>query len=90
MEFDIIIGSEDWNNRCIVCDKAVDHGGGFCRLEIEDGKKVALCCPLCLEAFKKNEDLRRSQARAAGDQQFHEAAEVESIRRNAQSFRADA
>jgi hypothetical protein len=49
-------------NHCIVCGKTVDHGGGFA--EIKAGEEmVALCCPLCLEAFQK--DARTYLARRA-------------------------
>jgi len=40
--------------RCIVCDKSVTHGGGFCRIQVE-GKMISLCCPLCLETYNKDE-----------------------------------
>lgn len=38
--------------RCVVCQKATDHGGGMCRIKVEDAM-IALCCPLCIEAFNK-------------------------------------
>ena len=37
---------------CVVCDKSVAGGRGYCRLNHE-GHMVELCCPLCLEAFQK-------------------------------------
>ena len=45
---------------CLVCDKSVESGGGFCRLNVE-GKMIALCCPLCLETF--NHDKPRFEAK---------------------------
>ena len=45
-------GIENWDERCIVCHKATDHGGGMCHLKVED-VMIALCCPLCIEAFNK-------------------------------------
>lgn len=37
---------------CMVCVKNVEHGGFFTRINHE-GKMVNLCCPLCLETFRK-------------------------------------
>ena len=36
---------------CVVCDKLVTGGGGYCELLYEDDM-FALCCPLCLETFQ--------------------------------------
>jgi hypothetical protein len=52
--------SESSDAYCLVCGKAVDHGGGFCRLAIGD-VMVALCCPLCLDTF--NGDKLRFEAK---------------------------
>lgn len=39
--------------RCLVCDKSIEGGGGFCRLKMGDSM-IALCCPLCLDTFNAN------------------------------------
>ena len=44
---------ENWDQYCIVCGKAVDHGGGMAHFKV-DGEMVALCCPLCIETFNKD------------------------------------
>lgn len=41
------------SGHCIVCGKSVDHGGGMARINVE-GSIVAICCPLCYDAFTKN------------------------------------
>jgi hypothetical protein len=58
MAFEFTSNIEDWDQRCIVCNKSVEHGGGFCHLNIgEDaaGPMVALCCPHCLETFESDQ-----------------------------------
>lgn len=44
---------EMWDHHCIVCDKTVDAGGGFCHVSIGN-EMIALCCPLCIETFNKD------------------------------------
>ena len=44
---------ENWDHYCIVCQKSVDQGGGICHIRVGD-RMVALCCPLCIETFKKD------------------------------------
>ena len=44
---------EKWDDRCIVCGKSVDHGGGICHIKA-DSRMIALCCPLCIETFNKD------------------------------------
>lgn len=53
-----------WDNRCIVCQKSVEHGAGFCHLNVE-GVMIAVCCPLCMETFQKDPEtyLRRRRVR---------------------------
>jgi predicted nucleic acid-binding Zn ribbon protein len=41
--------------RCLVCDKNVEHGEGFCRIQVEE-KMISLCCPLCVETYNKDKD----------------------------------
>jgi hypothetical protein len=38
--------------RCIVCEKSVAGGSGYAHLK-HDNEMVTLCCPLCLETFRK-------------------------------------
>ena len=45
-------GIENWDEHCIVCHKATDHGGGMCHIKVEDAM-IALCCPLCIATFNK-------------------------------------
>ena len=37
---------------CAVCGKSVAGGRGYAHLR-HDGRVLALCCPLCLEAFQQ-------------------------------------
>mgnify|MGYP003590600281 CR=1 FL=1 len=46
---------ETTDARCLVCDKNVEHGEGFCRILVEE-MMIALCCPLCLETYNKDKD----------------------------------
>jgi len=41
------------NVQCAVCDKAITGGDWFARIRHGDWL-VALCCPLCVEAFQAN------------------------------------
>ena len=43
---------EDWDERCIVCHTATDHGDGVCHIKVID-VMTALCCPLCIATFNK-------------------------------------
>lgn len=55
--------------QCAVCGKEVAGGGGFAHLRHEN-EMVALCCPLCLETFRRNPDgfiARRRVIKIAGD-----------------------
>lgn len=45
-------GIENWDERCIVCHEATDHGGGVTNIKVIDGM-TALCCPLCIETFNQ-------------------------------------
>lgn len=47
------LGIEDWDKRCIVCNKSVEQGGGMCHIKVEE-RMIALCCPLCIETFNKD------------------------------------
>ncbi len=55
------------NDICIVCEKPVRYGTGFAHIKHND-KMVTLCCPLCMEAFRKSPSpyLIRQQARLLG------------------------
>jgi hypothetical protein len=66
--------AEPADARCLVCDKGVQNGGGFCRLNV-DGVMIALCCPLCLETFNQNKPrfeakLRLRSLGITGDRHF--------------------
>ncbi|MBX3750162.1 MAG: hypothetical protein KF897_08745 [Opitutaceae bacterium] len=37
---------------CIVCGKATDGVAGFAHL-YHDGRRFALCCPLCVQFFQR-------------------------------------
>ena len=39
--------------QCAVCEKAITGGKWFARIR-NGGRVVALCCPLCTEAFEEN------------------------------------
>lgn len=70
----------DWDSRCIVCDKLLSHDEALCHLNI-DGAMIAVCCPLCSDAFEKDRshylqrrktqkliaDLRKSSHRRTGE-----------------------
>lgn len=43
---------EDWDERCLVCEKTTDHGGGVSHIKVIDGM-TAVCCPLCIETFNQ-------------------------------------
>jgi YHS domain-containing protein len=55
MNIDDVIMSQldDGGEACGVCGKSVAGSRGYVRLGYE-GATVALCCPLCLDAFQSN------------------------------------
>lgn len=53
MSSDKFIDVKDWDRRCMVCGKSVSGGGGMCHIKYEE-RMIALCCPLCIEAFNKD------------------------------------
>lgn len=60
--------------QCAVCEKAIKGGNWFARIKHGDWM-VALCCPLCTEAFEKNPNIyiRRIESlalMASGDSIF--------------------
>ena len=60
---------ENWDLRCVVCDKSVQAGGGYCHINVQD-RMIALCCPLCLETFQKDPApyLRRRESNILTDE----------------------
>lgn len=65
---------EPTDARCLVCEKDVHDGDGFCRLLVDD-VMIALCCPLCLETFNKDKSryetkLSAHRAGLLGDRYF--------------------
>ena len=42
--------------QCVVCEKEITNGKWTARVKHGD-RMVAVCCPLCLEAFETNPDL---------------------------------
>lgn len=52
MDFAFVSATEDWDRRCVVCEKFVGDSGYIARLNV-DGEMYSLCCPLCMQAFEK-------------------------------------
>lgn len=46
-------GTEAEGERCIVCSKSVAGDKGYAHIKHDD-EMVTLCCPLCLETFRRN------------------------------------
>ena len=57
------IDLKDWDRRCIVCGKNVEHGRGMEHIKRGD-VMVALCCPLCMKTFEKDPEHYTAKARA--------------------------
>lgn len=53
MTFEDFIEPYGPGDECIVCGKQVAGGRGFAHLSHAD-EMVTLCCPLCLETFKRS------------------------------------
>ncbi len=54
MSVEDTIGRQDRGpERCAVCEKNVENGGGFAHVKHGDGM-VPLCCPLCFDTFQKD------------------------------------
>ena len=43
---------ESGEEQCAVCEKSVAGGKGYAHIK-HDNEMVTLCCPLCLETFRK-------------------------------------
>ena len=57
------IDLKDWDKRCIVCGKNVEHGRGMAHIKQGD-VMVALCCPLCMKTFEIDPERYAAKARA--------------------------
>lgn len=53
MSIEDTIGYQNDVESCVLCDKNVEHGGGFARIN-HRGIMVNLCCPHCMETFEKD------------------------------------
>lgn len=63
---------ENWDHLCIARSKSVDQGGDLAHIKA-GARMIALCCPLCIEAFNKDamHYLRLLNARELGTKFRH-------------------
>jgi len=62
MSIEDTIGYQNENPTCAYCGKSVEGDRGFARIN-HDGIMVNLCCPGCLDAFKKDPEPHMTQLR---------------------------
>jgi hypothetical protein len=53
MGFEDTIGYQNEGEACVVCDKGLRRDEAFAHMHHE-GKRLPICCPLCLEAWQKD------------------------------------
>ena len=53
MSLEDTIGYGDEGGTCVVCGKGLRPGEALATLHAE-GRKLPICCPLCLEAYQKD------------------------------------
>ncbi len=53
MSFEDTIDYGDEGTTCVVCDKALRPGEALATLH-QEGRKLPICCPLCLEAYQND------------------------------------
>lgn len=53
MSFEDNIGYRNEGETCVVCGKGLRPGEALATLH-QEGRKLPICCPLCLEAYQKD------------------------------------
>ncbi len=56
MSIEDTIGYRDEGETCVVCGQGLRPGEALATLH-QDGRKLPICCPLCLEAYQKDPKL---------------------------------
>ncbi len=51
MSLEDTIGYQDEGAACVVCGKALRPGEALATMH-QEGRKLPICCPLCLEAYQ--------------------------------------
>lgn len=53
MSIEDTIGYRDQGETCVVCGKGLRPGEALATMH-QDGSKLPICCPLCLETYQKD------------------------------------
>lgn len=53
MSIEDTIGYRDEGETCVVCGKGLRPGEALATMH-QDGRKLPICCPLCLEAYQQD------------------------------------
>jgi ribosomal protein L24E len=53
MSIEDTIGCRDEGETCVVCGKGLRPGEALATMH-QDGRKLPICCPLCLEAYQND------------------------------------
>jgi hypothetical protein len=56
MSIEDMIGYRDEEPACVVCGKALKPGEALAKMH-KEGRKLLICCPLCLDAYEKDPNL---------------------------------